>query len=54
VYEAVNSYVTYLGIASAWVGNTTRYVVQSCLCILCRFNYQWQWQHKIFPCVDTL
>jgi len=36
-----NSYnVPYLGIASAWVGNTTRYVAQSCLCILSRFNYQ--------------
>jgi len=30
-----------------------RYVAQSCLCILSRFNYQWQWQHKIFPCVDS-
>jgi len=40
-YEPVNSYnVTYLGIASAWVGNTPRYVAQSCLCILFKFNYQ--------------
>ena len=28
-------------------------VAQSCLCILSKFNYQ-QWQHKIFPCVDTM